>query len=122
MISHTVYRSMNNEIVLQLLSDGDPLGQPGSIEDVRLGVAPMSSALIALEVQPFTLDMNDAEIAYDDSDGTLHLRLGRVPDIISSLDGVYEIEVTGYGTDNEEGIAFGSFLIHLRNWSGELGS
>jgi len=112
MISHTVFRGMNNEIILQLLSAGDPLGQPDSIDTVRLGIGDL-----LLE------SAEDSDIEYDDSDGTLHLKLGRVADVVALLDGNYQVEVSAYGTpDNEEGIAFGAFLIYLRNWSGELGS
>lgn len=122
MLSYTVYRGMNNEIVLQLLSNDDPLGDPDSVSTVRLGVRPLSAHLLVLDVQPFTLDSNDAEIDYDDSDGTLHMRLGLVADIMALPDGNYEIEVSAYGPENVEGIAFGAIQIYLREWSGELGS
>jgi hypothetical protein len=117
-ISHTVFRGRNNEIVLQLLNEDDPLELPNSVNLVELEVTKNQ-----FQPQPgVTVDSSHTFIEYDDDDGTIRMKLGRVDEITALDDGVYEIEVTAFGPENVEGIAFGSFLIYLRDWGGEIES
>jgi hypothetical protein len=107
MISHTVYRGRNNEIILQLQSNDAPLDDPAAIDNVEL----------TLDV--VTVDSDDSGFIDYDA-GVLTMKLGRVPEVMALEDGNHLVEVTGYGASNDEGIAFGSFLIYLRDWGGEL--
>lgn len=110
MISHTVYRERNNEIILQLQAAGAPLAAPDSIASVEVNIGAVWA------------DTASSFITYDDEDGTLTLALGRVAEFAALPDGVYQVEVTGFAVDDEKGIAFGFFLIYLRDWGVPNGS
>src|SRR5688572_20410909 len=116
MISHTVFRGRNNEIVLQLLNEDEPLAAPNTIDRVEITFKARTVPVITA----FSLDSDSDFIDYDDSDGRVTMMLGRETDIIALADGVYEGDVIAYGTDNVQGIAFGSFLIYLTDWGGEI--
>jgi hypothetical protein len=109
MISHTVYRGRNNEIILQLQSNDAPLDDPAAIDNVELTLGGV------------TVDSTGSDFIDYDA-GVLTMRLGRVTEVAALVDGNHLVEVTGYGASNDEGIAFGSFMIYLRNWGGEVPS
>ena len=111
-ISHTVFRGRNNEIVLQLLSDDAPLAAPEVITEVEVSVSDGDE----------WIDTGSEHVAYDSEDGTLTMALGRIETFTGLPDGVYQMEVTGFKVDDDNGIAFGGFLIYLRDWGNENGS
>jgi hypothetical protein len=121
-ISHTVYRGRNNEIVLQLLSAGAPLASPSSIDKVEMTLR--SCQLSGVAAAPVTVDSqadSDA-VDYDEAEGTVSMKLGRIAEVIALADGAYDVQVIAFGPDNIEGLAFGSFLIYLTDWGGEVPS
>ncbi len=116
MISHTVYRGRNNENVLQLLNEDEALSAPDAIDRIEITF----EARTLPDVAAVSVENDSDFIEYSESDGTVTMRLGRIESINALADGVYEGEVIAYGPDNVQGIVFGSFLIYLTGWGGEI--
>jgi hypothetical protein len=111
MLSYTVYRGRSNAIILNLTVNGAPAGV---LDEVEIAIYDGDTLLS-------TIDADAEEMSY--ADGALTMRLGLIDEIAGPDgldDGPHLLEVTGYPAGDDDGIAFGTFQIYLRDWGGEI--
>lgn len=107
-ISERVYLERDNTIVRELLKNGSPLSSSDKTAITR--VQAWFDDDVCLDT-----DDEDGTIEYDSSTGYVTIQAGNVSGLEN---GKHTVKLTVFDSENTNGLAWGSWVAHIRDWPG----